>query len=79
MTVNEANQHYKIVMSALELERRKRAVYLQEPRRSKAVAEMDRAIESFKAIGLVLNDAKAAGLLTTSHEQPALLSEEAGQ
>ena len=76
MTVNEAKQHYKIVMSALELERRKRAVYLQEPRRSKAVAEMDRAIESFKAIRQVLNDAKAAGLLTTGHEQPALLASE---
>lgn len=73
MTVNEVRQHYKIVMSALELERRKRMVFLQEPQRSKAVAEMDRAIASLKVIGDALNEAKVMGVLT---EQPALLAEE---
>lgn len=73
MTISEVRQHYKIVMSALELERRKRTIFLQEPRRSKAVAEMDRAITSLRAIGEFLNDAKAAGLLP---EQSALLTTE---
>lgn len=79
MTVDEVRQQYKIVMSALEMERRKRMVFLQEPRRSKAVAEMDRAIASLKKIGEALNAAKAAGLWTNEPEQPALLSEKAGQ
>ena len=79
MTVDEVRQHYKIVMSALELERRKRKIFLQEPRRSKAIAEMDRAIDSLKVIGEALNAAKAANVWTTGQEQPALLSEEAGQ
>lgn len=63
MTVNEVRKHYKIVMSALEQERQKRELLLKEPRRSKAMAEMDRAIESLKAIGDALNEAKLAGVL----------------
>lgn len=73
VTVNEVRQHYKIVMSALEQERQKRDLFLKEPRRSKAIAEMDRAIASLKAIGEALNEAKEAGVLKC---QPALLVEE---
>lgn len=76
MTVDEAKQHYRIVISALQQERQKRDMFLKEPRRTKAMAEMDRAIASMRAIGDVLNAAKDAGLLTTGQEQPALLAGE---
>lgn len=73
MTVDEANKHYKIAMSALQQERSKRDMFLKEPRRSTAMAEMDRAIASMRAIGDVLTAAKDAGLLTSDQGQPALL------
>lgn len=76
MTVDEVRQHYKIVMSALVQERQKRDLLLKEPRRTKAVIEMDRAIASLKEIGVALNEAKDMGVWT---EQPAQLREEAGQ
>jgi hypothetical protein len=79
MTVDEAKQHYRIVMSALKQERRKREMFLPEPRRTLAMAEMDRAMASMLALGNVLNAAKNAGLLTSGQEQPALLQEEASQ
>lgn len=76
MTVDEAKQHYRIVMSALRQERQKRDMFLKEPRRTQAMADMDRAIASMKALGDVLNVAKEAGLLTTEQGQPALLEQE---
>lgn len=76
MTTDEARDHYKIVISALKAERSKRDMFLKEPRRATAMAEMDRAIASMQAIGDVLNAAKDAGLLTTDAEQPALLAGE---
>lgn len=76
MNADQVREHYKIVMSALKLERQKRGMFLKEPRRSKAVAEMDRAIASMQAIGDVLKAAMDAGLLTSDVEQPALLAGE---
>jgi hypothetical protein len=76
VTVDEAKQHYRIVISALQQERQKRDMFLKEPRRTEAIADMDRAIASMKALGDVLNAAKEAGLLTTEQEQPVLLAYE---
>lgn len=73
MKVSEARTHYGVILTTLRAERDKRMKYLGEPRRSQAVAEIDRAIASLEALGELFGAAAAAGVLATDIEQQPLI------
>ena len=73
MTVDEARMHYLMIMAMLKKERKMRDQFLGEPRRGAALAEVNGAIDALEHLGLVMADAAKAGVLTSGHEQPALI------
>lgn len=72
MTIAEAREHYRTILSTLIKERRMRESVLGEPRRSQAIAEIDAALGSLTSLGQIVNDAINAGLLDPDIEQAAL-------
>jgi len=63
-TIKDAREAYATILATLRTERTMRERVLQEPRRSKAIKEIDDAIAALQTLGKVIWAAVDAGLLT---------------
>lgn len=73
MTVDEARIAYARILTVLRKERDMRQKHLGEPRRSKAVGEIDDALKALESLGIVLAKVAVAGVLESGHEQQPLI------